>query len=409
MQQIAHAMHSHQEHMGRLPTDILDRQGRPLLSWRVQLLPFLEQDQLFWRFRRDEPWDSPHNRQLIAEIPRVYHDPMNGLDGATRYLQPRGDDTIFLRGPPWLNPRMPADLGAKILVVEVDDDHGVIWTRPKDLDYDPDNPREGLARRWKIRLWREKAGMVALADGDVRFVWSQTSPEFLHARFSASAPEPTTKSLTLWDIVSRPPFNELAVPFLLLSLVALAGSARVVYRLARKRPCSPGEFLWLIVGAACAVLLSFFLSCFSFEEAPAVSGKHVSGSGWLWIAPRLAALLVSVLALVSSWRSLAWRFLFAGLAVCLALESLGARNAGPWGLAEEALVTGSAPLTLGLAGLVGVLITLFQFRQPDSGARNWAHWAGIVVAMLPLVFCAVWSVDGRVDPWPGNPVVRIRE
>jgi hypothetical protein len=109
------------------------------------------------------------------------------------------------------------------------------------------------------------------------------------------------------------------------------------------------------------------------------------------------------------WRSRVWRSLFAGLAVCLALGSLGAWYAGPWELPEEALVTGSAPLLLGLAGLVSVGITLFQGRQIDSGPHNWGHWAGIVVSLLPLVFCVVWSVDGRVNPWPRNPVVQVRE
>jgi hypothetical protein len=196
LRQIIQAMHLYQEGMGRLPTDILDREGRPLLSWRVALLPYLEQDVLFNKFKLDEPWDSPHNRQLIDKVPKVYQAPWRTWweprEGMTLILQPRGDDTVFLRRPPWIAPSLPGGLGTKILVVESDEDHAVIWTRPADLDYDPANPQAGLARRWMIPLWREKGGMVALADRNIRLIWSQTSPDFLRARFSVTEIEPST-------------------------------------------------------------------------------------------------------------------------------------------------------------------------------------------------------------------------
>ena len=56
------------------PAYLADKQGKPLLSWRVALLPYLGQQDLYKRFHLDEPWDSPHNRQLIPLIPDVYQD-----------------------------------------------------------------------------------------------------------------------------------------------------------------------------------------------------------------------------------------------------------------------------------------------------------------------------------------------
>jgi hypothetical protein len=409
LKQIVLAMQLHQEQMGRLPTDILDREGRPLLSWRVQLLPFLEQDGLFRRFRLDEAWDSPHNRQLIAEIPRVYLDPVTGREPTTRYLQPRGDDTVFLCDRPWLALGMPADLGAKILVVEVDDDHTVVWTRPKDLDYDPANPRAGLARRWMNNLWRDKGALVALSGGEVRLVWSQTNPDFLHARISATLAEPTTGLPTLLETAFRSPFNELTVPFLLISLTAVAGSVRVVYRLLRKRACSPGEFLCLIVGAANLVLLCLFPVYFQLEQAPFAYSTSAGEWPELWVAPRLAGLFVSVLGVAWYRSSIAWRSLFGGLAFCFVVAILGASVRKPWEYTEEALITGALPLALGLAGIVSIFITRYQGRHPDSMARGWAHWTGIVVSLMPLVFCVVWWLEGRIDPLPPNPLYRIRD
>ena len=46
------------------PAFIADADGKPMHSWRVLLLPYLEQQVFYMRYRFDEPWDSPHNRSL---------------------------------------------------------------------------------------------------------------------------------------------------------------------------------------------------------------------------------------------------------------------------------------------------------------------------------------------------------
>lgn len=46
-----------------------DKKGKPLLSWRVHILPFLDEQELYEKFKLDEPWDSEHNKKLLAEIP----------------------------------------------------------------------------------------------------------------------------------------------------------------------------------------------------------------------------------------------------------------------------------------------------------------------------------------------------
>lgn len=60
-------------HDGRLPpAAVCNKAGRPLLSWRVLLLPYLDEKALFDEFRLDEPWDSEHNRALLPRMPRTY-------------------------------------------------------------------------------------------------------------------------------------------------------------------------------------------------------------------------------------------------------------------------------------------------------------------------------------------------
>jgi hypothetical protein len=54
---------------------VYGKDGKPLYSWRVLLLPYVEEQDLYKRFRLDEPWDSPHNRALLPEMPSTYPAP----------------------------------------------------------------------------------------------------------------------------------------------------------------------------------------------------------------------------------------------------------------------------------------------------------------------------------------------
>src|SRR5438874_420269 len=54
---------------------IRDREQRPVLSWRVSLLPYLQRGDLYNQFHLDEPWDSPHNIVLLDRMPDVYRCP----------------------------------------------------------------------------------------------------------------------------------------------------------------------------------------------------------------------------------------------------------------------------------------------------------------------------------------------
>ena len=70
---IGWAMHNFtKRNGGRLPPAATHKNGKPVLSWRVAILPWLEEFALYQRFHLDEPWDSSHNKALLKEMPRVY-------------------------------------------------------------------------------------------------------------------------------------------------------------------------------------------------------------------------------------------------------------------------------------------------------------------------------------------------
>src|ERR1700730_15462445 len=76
--QMAVAMRGYHEDHGEFPPGaVFDKDGKPLLSWRVLLLPYIAQDDLHRHFRLDEAWGSPHNLKLLARIPLVY-EPFDG-------------------------------------------------------------------------------------------------------------------------------------------------------------------------------------------------------------------------------------------------------------------------------------------------------------------------------------------
>jgi hypothetical protein len=144
MKQIALAIHNYHATHTEIPTDIYDEDGKPLLSWRVRVLPFLEQQALYEQLKLDEPWDSEHNRRLTSESLPVYASPGAPADGKTRYLAFTGEGTA-MPGKEALSFKDITDgMSNTIAVVEAGPDRAVPWAKPADIDFDADKPREGL-------------------------------------------------------------------------------------------------------------------------------------------------------------------------------------------------------------------------------------------------------------------------
>lgn len=93
LKQVSLAMQMAVDKWGDYPVDVIDADGKPLLSWRVAILPFLgdEGQQLFEEFHLNEPWDSDHNKALIPRMPAVYAAAGTlASQGLTGVMQPAG-------------------------------------------------------------------------------------------------------------------------------------------------------------------------------------------------------------------------------------------------------------------------------------------------------------------------------
>ena len=130
-------------HKGLPPAYVASADGKPNLSWRVLLLPYIGEKELYAQFHLDEPWNSDHNKELVSRMPGIYASPSGKAgEGKTIYLGVGGPEGVFL--PPTENGvKWGRTLGFKditdgtsntLLVVEVADDSAVTWTQP-DTEY----------------------------------------------------------------------------------------------------------------------------------------------------------------------------------------------------------------------------------------------------------------------------------
>lgn len=195
LMQIGLAVHNYHDVNGELPANTSSRDGKPLLSWRVHLLPYVEQDALYRQFKLDEPWDSPNNRPLAHSIPSVYllpNRPANTAPGLTHYRGFSSPGAVFdRRRLPGRNP-VPKDAltlaGFKdgtpntILVVEAADP--VEWTRPDDLDAGLGAPFPHMGN-----FHRGNKFQAVFGDGTVRLLRSDLPEATLRALVTHSGGE----------------------------------------------------------------------------------------------------------------------------------------------------------------------------------------------------------------------------
>lgn len=178
LRQIMVAMHNFHDTVGMFP-DL----GNPALknvgvglSWRVHLLPFMEQTELYQQFRLDENWDSDHNIKLITQIPTVYMPKDATVDrGKTLFVMPRGKK-YFARPFPTerddpklqIRPRRFSDLldgsSNTIGVIPVAKSKAVIWTKPEDWEPNEKSPLDGIVDEGRRTV------TFAMVDGSTKTV-----------------------------------------------------------------------------------------------------------------------------------------------------------------------------------------------------------------------------------------------
>lgn len=200
LKKITLALHNYRSKHGSFPPAYtVDKNGKPLLSWRVLILPYLDSPigvgvkngrniMLHEAFHYDEPWDGTHNKKLLPFMPDSYWSPLTKTAGwKTNYLGVVGKNMMF-PGKDSVKLEEVKDVTSNtIMLVEVNDELATEWTRPVDFQPDPKRPTKGLERPLRSDLTGFCAAMV---DGSAKALSVQTDSKALWSLFLRNGEKP---------------------------------------------------------------------------------------------------------------------------------------------------------------------------------------------------------------------------
>lgn len=187
LKQIALAIHTYHDSNDHLPRDIVDKNGKPLLSWRVAILPYLEQAALYEKFKLDEPWDSENNKKWSQTMVKVFVSPDATLPaksewGLTSYRGISGPGTAFEAGKKLRFADFTDGLSNTIIAIETDE--LVPWAKPGDYPFDADKALPKITPPGKRDVFQALMG-----DGAVRAIKTTTPEKTLKAAFTRNGGE----------------------------------------------------------------------------------------------------------------------------------------------------------------------------------------------------------------------------
>jgi len=194
LKQIGLALANYEARYGCLPPAyIADESGKPMHSWRVLILPFLEEKGTYDLYDFDEPWDGPNNSKLLGRVPRIFQCPKQDRSGGqmthTSYAVVVGPGTMWPGDESVCSRDVTDGTSRTLLVVEVADS-GIEWMEPRDLQIDklaPNiNPTSGQGISGKHR---DKGANVVFADGHYEYLPEDLTPEQIRAMLSRAGGE----------------------------------------------------------------------------------------------------------------------------------------------------------------------------------------------------------------------------
>jgi hypothetical protein len=186
LKQLGLSMHNYDSAHGHLPSPAsLGKKGKKLLSWRVEVLPYIEQDDLYKKFKLDEAWDSEHNLKVLKEnpMPKVF-----ALPGTANLDDKKTHYQVFVGNGAMFEPTGPTKLteiadGTSNTFLVATAATAVEWTKPDDIEFDP------KADITKVLLWKDGVSVVAFGDGSVRAISEKVSNDTLKKFITRSGGE----------------------------------------------------------------------------------------------------------------------------------------------------------------------------------------------------------------------------
>jgi hypothetical protein len=184
LKQFALAMHNYaDQHQSFPPAVLYGPDGKTPYSWRVALLPYLEQGPLYEQYKKDEPWDSPNNKLVLAKMPAVFRDPGDPADSTfSSYYGITGPSTIF-SGKEGIKILQIAD-GTSNTLMLVEAQRDIPWTKPEDI------PVAFAAPLPKLGGHYPDVFLAAFCDGAVRAISQNIDPKQMRKLIMPNDGEP---------------------------------------------------------------------------------------------------------------------------------------------------------------------------------------------------------------------------
>jgi type II secretory pathway pseudopilin PulG len=170
MYEVAHAHYP--------PAVVIGPDGKTPHSWRVELLPYLDQGELYHQYKTNEPWDSPANKKVLEAAPKVFHAANDSSRGTnSSYFVFTGKNTMFSNTKGIRAPDVTGGLSETIMIVAAKRD--IPWTKPEDIEFDPAKPLPELGLDGRFIA-------AAFGDGSVRLLEKDMNEQILKSYFSIS-------------------------------------------------------------------------------------------------------------------------------------------------------------------------------------------------------------------------------
>lgn len=189
LKQIGLALHNYFDDYGKFPPAyIADKSGRPIHSWRVLILPYLDQNELYLKYRFDEPWNGEHNSSLHDTELHVYQcrsdrhareelDPEHrDSKTMTSYTAIVGPNTLFPETEEMTFKKISDGSSNTLMVVEVKNS-GIHWMEPRDLHVHQMSRSVNSPSGQGLSSEHEGGCYILLGDGSARFISDHTSTE----------------------------------------------------------------------------------------------------------------------------------------------------------------------------------------------------------------------------------------
>lgn len=179
LKRIGIASRTYLDRHDKMPATIRSGEGTPLLSWRVAILPFLQEQGLHGEFHLDEPWDSPHNKTLLDRMPAVFALPGSpAVPGETFYRSFSGPHTMYDPADADGAGRVTFTDGAESTLAVVEARRAVPWTCPEnEIPIDGEGERASDILRGQLGGHFPGGFHALFVDGRVKFL-----PETINAR-----------------------------------------------------------------------------------------------------------------------------------------------------------------------------------------------------------------------------------